>query len=79
MDEEGDRMVSVARASGLRGIILKRKNRVNPTTGSRNASTRESSKHKATKLLWSQPRKRSPNFTIVKTKKCNYRIIQRCP
>lgn len=49
MDEEADRMVSVARASGLRGIILKRKNRVNPTTGSRNASTRESSKHKATK------------------------------
>lgn len=49
MDEEGDRMVSVARASDLRCIVLKRENRVNLTIGSRNADTKESSKHKATK------------------------------
>lgn len=49
MDEEGDRMLSVARASDLRCMVLKRGNRVNPTTGSRNANTKENSKHKATK------------------------------
>lgn len=48
MDEEGDR-ISVASVSDLRCIVLKRENRVNPTTGSRNVNTKESSKHKATK------------------------------